>query len=128
MTESTTPADASAEFFDRFRDEVVAALRMRGSLSISLLLSIVAAAGVAVDGERAFMLPGNVVVWPGISSATIAALLRMQTDRLIRFRPVSLWVFAHDGAEVLDLPLSDWPLPSRPYKQTRWLPVEVLLP
>jgi len=71
------------------------------------------------DGLATYCLPGNVVLWSGMTDEAVRALDDLKFDKLIVPVPTSPWTYSYDG-HGLTLPIAK---PGKAYKKVHWLPV-----
>jgi hypothetical protein len=76
-------------------------------------------------GEYAFTVGKfeNLFMWVGLTSESIKALIQLEQENSIKFKPVPLWVYLNDGL-ILELPIAK---KIKNYKKPRWIPAVIEL-
>ena len=104
------------------REQVLRYVGLSRGVTFPDLLGALKGAGMNVDGTFGMVLPGNIVLWDGMSeeAADFIDELRLAPDGLT-IDTVSPLIYLFDGA-TLNLPVVKR-LPKNGYRRAHWLPV-----
>ena len=75
---------------------------------------------VVAGGDYTLSLPGNLVVWGGMSEELVIAIISLVHGKRLFLHPASILIYLADG-EGMRLPIAKQPPPGG-YKKPRWLP------